>query len=162
MVFITLPSPSLCHCSVYSDCIFKWPFPLDRSKQLLGPCLVCSAYQHALAFDINIGECSSSASLALDFFKCIPMTHLPVAFMSCAHCLNLPTSFLNVSQCLRIATAHGGRCCASLLRCCSARGNLQGCYTTRRKWTQKLTNKKNLPSATPRLMVWTVLFKFLF
>lgn len=68
MVFITLPSPSLCHCSVYSDCIFKWPFPLDRSKQLLGPCLVCSAYQHALAFDINIGECGSSASLALVFF----------------------------------------------------------------------------------------------
>lgn len=161
MVFITLPSPSLCHCSVYSDCIFKWPFPLDRSKQLLGPCLVCSAYQHALAFDINIGECSSSASLALVFLHSHDTP--ACAFVSCAHCLNLPTSFLNVSQCLRFATAHGGRCCASLLCCCSARGNLQGCYTTRRKWTQKLTNKKKLPLTTPRLMVWTVvLFKFLF
>lgn len=42
-----------------------------------------------------------------------------------------------------------------------ARGNLQGCDTTRRKWTQKLTSKKKLPSTIPRLMVWTVvLFKF--
>lgn len=62
---------------------------------------------------------------------CIPMTHLPVhSYLVTTWIFRLiPLTYHHVW----IATVHGGRCCPSLLRCCSARGNLQGCYTTRRK-----------------------------
>lgn len=50
----------------------------------------------------------------------------------------------------------------SLLHCCSSRGSRQGYYTTRRKWTQKLTSKKKLPLTTPRLMVWGIVLFYVF
>lgn len=154
LAFITLPSRSLwIHCSFSSDCILIRLSHPDRSKQFLGACLVSSAYQHALASEINTGECSASASLPLFSFS----WHLGLC--NCIYPVATAWIFSLLAFTYHNAYRSPQLTGASFLllspaaACCSDRGTRQGYYTVTKRWRQKSTNKKRLHSTTQRLTV---------